>query len=198
MSQISRLVDAHSPDVVYVNGPRPLPAACIAARRGKVLFHTHSLLPPNLARVVSKSLSLPAAAQVIAGSRFVAAPLAGLLPAEMVRVIYNGVPDCASPRFPDGTGPRVGVLGRIAPEKGQLVFLKAARILAGRAPGVRLLIFGRPMFSNSRYDAAVREAASGLPVEFPGWREDVREALSRLDLLVVPSCGAESTTEGGP
>jgi len=40
----------------------------------------------------------------------------------------------------------------------------------------------------------VREAATGLPIQFLGWREDVSWLLSNLDLLVVPSAPVEGTT----
>ena len=34
---------------------------------------------------------------------------------------------------------------------------------------------------------SVKELARGLPIEFPGWRDDIGAVLSELDLLVVPS-----------
>ena len=40
----------------------------------------------------------------------------------------------------------------------------------------------------------MREAAAGLPVEFPGWANDVYAAMQELDLVLVPSTKVEATT----
>jgi glycosyltransferase involved in cell wall biosynthesis len=40
----------------------------------------------------------------------------------------------------------------------------------------------------------VRAEAEGLPIEFTGWRDDIRGVLSTLDLVVVPSSAVEATT----
>src|SRR6185436_4769803 len=58
----------------------------------------------------------------------------------------------------------------------------------------RFILCGAPLFSNPRYLELVHEAAAGLPIEFLGWRENVNEVLSELDLLVVPSAPIEGTT----
>ncbi len=195
-SEISRLIYAHSPDLIYVNGPRPMPAVCSAAGRTPVLFHSHSLLPSKLAWLVSHSLKKAGRATVVACSRFVAAPLCEYLPAAMVQVIYNGVPDCSRPASAKRAAPAIGVIGRIAPEKGQLAFVRAARILSREVAGASFLICGEPLFPDARarrYHEAVRRAADGLPVTFSGWRDDVGEVLAHLDLLVAPSAAAEST-----
>ena len=43
------------------------------------------------------------------------------------------------------------------------------------------------LFSNPEYSRRVRAEAEGLPIEFTGWRDDIRDVLSSLDLVVVPS-----------
>src|SRR4030095_8548742 len=58
----------------------------------------------------------------------------------------------------------------------------------------RFILCGAPLFSNPRYFELVREAAAGLPIEFLGWRDDVNDTLSELDLLIVPSASVEGTT----
>ena len=40
-------------DLVYVNGPRLLPAAALARLRVPVLFHAHSCLPPGASRMLA-------------------------------------------------------------------------------------------------------------------------------------------------
>jgi glycosyltransferase involved in cell wall biosynthesis len=109
------------------------------------------------------------------------------------KVVYNGVRDCgfAGRRTPTG---RVGIIGRIAPEKGQHVFLEAARNLRG----LRFVICGSTQFGDSRAEAYLRKLrpiAEELQVEITGWREDIASVLRELDLLVVPSLPfAEATT----
>ena len=49
------------------------------------------------------------------------------------------------------------------------------------------------VFEASEYARSVREEADGLPIEFPGWRDDVAEVLSALDLVVVPSAVVDAT-----
>jgi glycosyltransferase involved in cell wall biosynthesis len=91
---------------------------------------------------------------------------------------------------------RIGLIGRISPEKGQADFLRAARILHKVAPQCRFSICGAPLFSNpaaTRYFAALEALAENLPVDFAGWTEDVEGVLARLDLLVVPSAPVDAT-----
>jgi glycosyltransferase involved in cell wall biosynthesis len=111
--------------------------------------------------------------------------------------VYLGVEDLSDPAQPAAGSVRsAGVIGRIAAGKGQLVFLQAARMLEAELPHVRFLICGAPLFSDpeaKHYLDRVRRAAVGAHVEFRGWQDDVRETLSRLDLLVVPSLGDECT-----
>jgi glycosyltransferase involved in cell wall biosynthesis len=181
--------DCHA-GIVYVNGPRLLPAASLGLPAGvPLVFHCHSHLHQRYAAALAGLSLASARATVIASCRFVAEPLRLYVKST---VIYNGVE--AGPRSARPDAHRIGVLGRIAPEKGQLDFLKAARLLP---PGYRFVICGAPLFSNSAalsYFEQVRRQADGLPVEFLGWRDDVSTVLSNLDLLVVPSAPGEATT----
>ena len=196
--RIRELIESEGSGLVYVNGPRALAAACTAARgRAAVLFHCHSWLKPAHAWLAGWSLRRVERTSVVAASRYVAGAIERHIDAGRLRVIYNGVADCsmAGNRGADGLR-RVGVVGRIAPEKGQMEFVEAARRLAGELGEVRFVICGAPLFGDAkaeRYYQAVRRAAEGAPVEFWGWQEDVREALARLDVLVVPSTDAECT-----
>jgi glycosyltransferase involved in cell wall biosynthesis len=110
-------------------------------------------------------------------------------------VIYNGV---AGPRDllrrPAGSPPRVGCVGRIAPEKGQLEFVATAAMVNRTLPECRFVVHGASLFGSPDYEASVHQAAVGLPVEFPGWADDVYAAMQCLDLLLVPSTKVEATT----
>jgi glycosyltransferase involved in cell wall biosynthesis len=171
-----------------VNGPRLVPAAAIAARGRRLLFHCHSYLAP---KYLEWSTAIPlrmAKAHVVASSNFVARPLRGWIPTTRLQVVYNGVRDGEQKRA-RGERVRVGVIGRIAPEKGQDVFLRAARGISA----CDFVVCGAPLFSDGAYERQVRAIGEGLPVEFTGWREDVDQVLASLDLLVVPSAPIDAT-----
>lgn len=189
---ISHLANEGRADLLYVNGPRVLPAAAWAARKtGRpLLFHCHNHLAQRSAPMVAgRSLQL-SNARVIACCRYVARPLWPYIDPGRLRVIFNGVAPQNTARPRHKGGPRIGIIGRIAPEKGQITFVRAARFLAGKHPDCKFVVCGAPLFSNpeaERYSGQVRELASGLPVEFLGWQEDIPAVLAGLDVLVVPS-----------
>ncbi|MFL6415882.1 MAG: glycosyltransferase family 4 protein [Bryobacteraceae bacterium] len=183
-------------DFVYVNGPRVLPAASLAARRSglPLLFHCHNRLHQRSAACLAGGSLCFARAQVIACSRYVTEPLLAFLNSEHVRVVYNGVTDVSvSSVIPGRKITRIGVIGRIEEEKGQLEFIHAARILSRTRPELRFSIIGKPLFADSAYFERVRTAAEGLPVEFPGWIDSAPEIFAALDLIVVPSTSLDAT-----
>jgi len=193
--QIRKLTSDFQADLIYINGPRLLPAAALAHTRCPVVFHSHSYLPPGPVRKLAGTALRCMAARVIANCRFVAEPWRPYVRPENLAVIYNGVPGPAShlPQARQGP-PRVGCIGRIAPEKGQREFLAAASIILRAVPDCRFSVYGAPLFSEPRYAEEVRAAAAGLPVEFAGWVPDVYAALAGLDLVLAPSAAHEATT----
>jgi glycosyltransferase involved in cell wall biosynthesis len=198
--QIRGLAGDVNADLVYLNGPRLLPAAARANLRCPVVFHSHSFLFPGAIRMFTGFCLRRLKAWVIAACHFVAEPWRRYVRPERLSVIYSGVagPPAASMRpraGPQRARPqRVGCLGRIAPEKGQREFLAAAAIIHQAVPGCRFPIYGAPLFSGAQYAEEVRAAAAGLPVEFAGWVQDVYPVLAELDLVLVPSAGHEATT----
>ena len=194
--QIRTLAQEIRADAVYVNGPRLLPGAALGRPRVPVIFHSHSMVPEGVMRHVAGACLRRLEARVIGSCRFVADQWRRFVPPERVRVIYNGVtgPDSVAPR---PRVPRMGCVGRIAPEKGQLAFIAAARRIHGEMEECRFVIHGTALFGSPEaeaYEAEVRAAAEGLPVEFAGWSHDVYGALAELDVLLVPSAAQEATT----
>jgi glycosyltransferase involved in cell wall biosynthesis len=187
-SRIASLVLKLRVDLIYVNGPRMLPAAAIGACGRPVLFHAHSIVEQKSVARLTRWAIRSANARVIAACRFVLEPLAPMVPASCSHVIYNGIASlqCARRRRKDGEPWRIGIIGRIAPEKGQLEFVQAARIVAQHQP-CEFVVCGDALFSCPEYCRRVRAQAEGLPIDFVGWRDDIREVLSAVDLLVVPS-----------
>jgi glycosyltransferase involved in cell wall biosynthesis len=85
---------------------------------------------------------------------------------------------------------RVGIVGRLAPWKGQDVFLEAFA-QAIPAPDVRAVVIGSAIFGEEDYAVGLRDLASRLRiadrVDFTGFRKDVHAEFEKLDLLVHAS-----------
>jgi glycosyltransferase involved in cell wall biosynthesis len=198
--RIASLASKNKIDLIYVNGPRLLPAAALGARGCPVLFHAHSVVTQPAAARLTRWALQSANASVIAACRFVLEPLTGVVQPGRSRVIYNGVApvECVRRRHSANDPWRIGVIGRIAPEKGQLEFVQAARLLLSelvlRQRRCDFVVCGDALFSNPHYSRRVRAEAEGLPIEFTGWRNDIRDVLATLDLVVVPSAAVEATT----
>lgn len=80
----------------------------------------------------------------------------------------------------------VGVIGRLSPEKGQLVFLKAMKIAIQACPDVRALLVGDGE-DRASLEQYVRDNGLTDYVVFANYRDDVTEYYRILDLLVLPS-----------
>lgn len=133
---------------------------------------------------------------VIAVSRMIHTRLAEefRLPMERVTLIPNAVPRRAPgesggapqlARFTSGAL-RVGVIGRLSPEKGHAVFLDAVSRIAPHLPDVCFVIVGGGILM-----PALRAQAERLGlqrhVHFLGEHTNARSIMAGLDLLVVPS-----------
>jgi len=119
-------------------------------------------------------------------------------------VVYDGV---ATPVLPHSDGPphplRFTMLGRLAPWKGQHVFLRAfaAAFPAGRE---RAIVAGSAMFGEDDYAEELRRLAVRLGiaerVEFTGFVTDITALLDRSDVVVhasvVPEPFGQVVVEG--
>jgi glycosyltransferase involved in cell wall biosynthesis len=194
--KLIRICRRQNIDLLYVNGPRFLPAAACASRLLSIesIFHCHHrITQPIAVRLTGEALRL-SRARVIACCQYAVKPLRDYIDRERLRVIYNGVGEMAVPRSnPAGTRRRIGVIGRIEPEKGQLEFVAAARSVVSRFPDCTFSIVGEPLFSGAGYLQKVKQASGDLPIEFLGWRDDIANVFAGLDLLVVPSTDLDAT-----
>jgi glycosyltransferase involved in cell wall biosynthesis len=186
---------------------------------GASLLHANSLRACLLGGVAARLAGLPCVWQVhsivappvvSAGSAAIFRVLAGVLPScvvcnseataaalgltsKRVRVIPIGVD---ASRFVSGAstarrGARVGMVARIAPLKGQHVFLEAARRVAAAWPEVEFVLAGEPLFGEERYARTLRHQAAGLRVRFLGFVDDVPALLRDLDVVVHVSVQPE-------
>lgn len=181
---IAALFDQSRRDLVYVNGPRLLIAAALATRgRAPILFHAHHCVAQRSALALEGLALRQSGAIVVACCDAVAQPLRKWV--SPVHTVPNGTADLGF--VEKRRALRIGIVGRIAPEKGQAEFLRAAALLAPRAPHVRFVVCGAPLFGDRAYYNEVLRLAAGLPVEFLDWQEDVGAVMRDLDVLVIPS-----------
>jgi glycosyltransferase involved in cell wall biosynthesis len=195
--EIGTLMQTEKVDLLYVNGPRFLPpAAWVARKRGTPLvFHCHHRLGQSSAAWLSRVSLRFSRAHVIACCKFAVEPLVRAVDRKRISVIYNGVlsqKDVVARPWTEIR--RIGVIGRIEREKGQMEFVEAARLVTEEFPRCRFVIAGSPMFSDGTYYNQVVAASTGLPIEFMGWQNDVSKIFSKLDLVIVPSTSLEATT----
>lgn len=190
--RLQRWIARQSADVISVGGARLLMAASFGACGRRVLFQAqhymnHDALSHQRALRMAGWAIRNAQMTVVANSEHVAGQFRKFA---HVRVVYNGVPELPFARRRRDGEWRIGLIGRIAPMKGQTDFLRAA---AG-IEGARFVICGAPMFAPADYVEQVNRLAADVPVEMLGWREDVGQVLRDLDLVVVPSTAQEATT----
>jgi glycosyltransferase involved in cell wall biosynthesis len=101
-----------------------------------------------------------------------------------VHTIHNGVPDRGVPEraVSERSQPIVGFVGRLAPQKGLDVLIRAL----ADVPAVRTVLVGQ-----GEEEASLRELAHRLGVaegiEFRGWNDEPQRLLSSFDIFVLPS-----------
>jgi glycosyltransferase involved in cell wall biosynthesis len=182
------------PDVVHCNSLKANLYGGLAARlaRVPVVWHVRDRISPDY--LPARAISLVRAAErlladaVVVDTESVRATLAR---PERAQVVPSPVPAMAAGSR-DGAPLRVGMLGRIAPWKGQHVFLDAfaAAFPDGDAEAV---VIGAPLFGSDEedYERSLRARAESLGiagrVEFRGFRADTEAELARLDVLVHAS-----------
>ena len=179
------------PEVVHVNLRTPFAcqygiAAALATPRAKVIAVEHAPMPTEdpLQRRLRRLMVRRLAAHVSVGdeSARMVERMLGLAPGS-VRTIYNGVPDLDVPPVDRPVpGPVIGSIGRLSPEKGLDVLLRALVDL----PGVTAVLVG---------DGPERDALKQLALElgvderaiFTGRVPESRVYFPVLDVYVLAS-----------
>jgi glycosyltransferase involved in cell wall biosynthesis len=107
-----------------------------------------------------------------------------------VWVIPSPIDLVPAARSVDGP-PVVGIVGRLAPWKGQHVFLEAVAHLYKRHYGLRARIIGSALFGEEEYPGSLRRLAEDLEiseiVEFAGFSHDIAGELAQLTVAVHAS-----------
>jgi len=197
LARLRRLLAEYAPDIVQTHGYKPTVLAWALRRRGAsqrwvAFFHgaTTENLKVRLYHWLSNHL-LGAADRVVLMSRAHLAHFSRL--GDKACVVHNAVLElpaepsgCASTPAPAGVRPRIGVVGRLSPEKGVDVFLHACAALARRGVSFSAVIAGD---GPERARLERLRDALGLAgrVDFVGTTSAVASLYASLDLLVIPS-----------
>lgn len=185
--------------VIVHNGPAALSLLRRERKEAKICLYVHNELFRTYGRRELRR-AVAAAHRIICVSRFMADGLAerlGEMPAN-VRAVLNGVD---TERFrPRDDGPPAGdplvlFVGRVVPEKGVDLLLRAAVRIAGRSRRFRLRVVGSSGFSAtdplSPHELALRRIARPLGdlVDFQPFvdRERVLEEYRRASIFCIPS-----------
>jgi glycosyltransferase involved in cell wall biosynthesis len=161
-----------------------------------MLFHCHSRLHQKSAAMLAGNGLRIANSHMIACCDYAAGPLMPYVDQDRACIVYNGVRPmnggCTSKRSTRIR--KIGVIGRIEVEKGQLQFVRAAKKIMTAFPDCQFKVVGSALFSDDTYLQQVKMASTDVPIEFVGWQQDPSKTFEELDLLVVPSSRAEATT----
>src|SRR2546421_954728 len=192
---LSRFVREHQIDIVHAHVARDYPLAALATGRSRaqLVLTRHVLFPLNRIH----KLTLRRTARVIAVSRAVAESLNSqriFAPGKIV-TIHNGIDvDRFAGTAKDSATDRklrVGMVGHIAPIKGQENFLRAAAILQADRDDVEFIIAGEDKSHSGENRVALEKLISDLKMDgrlrLIRWGDDVPNLLSTLDLFVSPA-----------
>lgn len=193
---LARLARKRRPDVCHAHDPHALSAACMAAgiaRCGALIaarrvdFHL---------RGAFSRLKYRRAQRIICASRAIAALLEkDGVPAERIRVVYEGVRD----RAPKGGGeaqlrslgvpdnaPVIGNIAALTDHKDHRTLIEAARIVLARRGDVRFVIAGEGECRPS-LESRLRETGLRDKVLLLGFRDDIDALLPAFTLFCLSS-----------
>lgn len=200
---LARFARERAVDVIHAHVARDYPLTAFAsARAGNVpyVLTRHVLFPMKSVQ----RLILRRASRIIAVSQAVAATLhkQGLFDSNKIVTIPNGI---NIERFAETAKQRtrpldhhkgatkfiVGMVGHLAPIKGQEDFIRAAAIVAAERSDVDFVIAGEDKTRSGEHRAAIETLIAELKlserIQLLGWLDDVRGLLGSLDLFVSPS-----------
>lgn len=183
-------------EVVHANSLRACVLGGLAGRLAGIptIWQIHCVLGSGLMSRsglrLLQTLARFLPSHIICNSRWTAADFR--VPRSRLSVVPCGVD--ASRFVPNGVAfhdrPRIGMVARFAPLKGQHLLVEAARKVADMHPDAEFLIAGTPLFGEELYAQEVQAYAHRvLPrrIRFLGFVDDVPALLRDVDILVNPS-----------
>jgi glycosyltransferase involved in cell wall biosynthesis len=198
-------------DLIYANSFIACLFCGIAARCSGIplIWHMHDLVRNTAWNRRFISLAGRWSRQVIATTEVMKKNLACLhVHPEKITVVLNGLDTCEFNRqnacgreIREEFGiqeqiPVVGIVGRLSPWKGHRDFFAAARVIADKDPSVHFLVVGDSRIAgDTSYSDELKSLVDSLGlsqnVTFTGFRRDVRDVISAMNVLV-------SATDGEP
>jgi glycosyltransferase involved in cell wall biosynthesis len=198
--RLSRRIRELKPDIVHTNSLKGALYGGLAGRlaRVPVVWHVRDriapdYLPRSAVRLV-RALALILPTAIIANSQTTLSTLPARHRRHVVYGIVNDPFESPVRRSRQTKMTTVGMVGRLAPWKGQHIFLEAFA-LSFLEDKVRARVIGSAMFGEDAYERELRGQAKKLgiesQVEFRGFREDIWAELGDLDVLVHCSVAPE-------
>jgi glycosyltransferase involved in cell wall biosynthesis len=196
--RLARFVRERRIEIVHAHVARDYPLAAVAAGRSgaRLVLTRHVLFP--LSKI--HRLTLRRTSRVIAVSQAVAHSLRAqnIFPEGKIITIHNGidVERFAQGRSSTGVPPvnhhmRVGMVGHLAPIKGQEEFIRAAAIVCRARHDVDFIIAGedksRDGENRAKIEKLIRDLELADHVQLTGWIDEVAGLLTTLDLFVSPA-----------
>jgi glycosyltransferase involved in cell wall biosynthesis len=190
---LRRLIQDRCPAVVHAHLYASAAAAVLATRGLSVPVvlteHTEAPWRGRAARTVSR-LVYRRVEHVVAVSSAIRNTLVDAygVPAGRVDMLLpaTATPAAAARRATWTPAGVVGVVGRLVPEKGIDVFLRAASLVTSVIPSARFVVIGDGPLRAALEDSADSLGLAGA-VTFTGFRPDAPQLIAGLDVLVVPS-----------
>jgi glycosyltransferase involved in cell wall biosynthesis len=192
---LRRFVREHAIEIVHAHMARDYPLAALAAGHddgARLIITRHVLFPMSkLHRITQRRV-----ARVIAVSQSVASVVCeqGIFHPDQINVVHNGI-DLTKFR-PRGArhSPghlRVGILGELTANKGQLEFVRATETVAEQIDNVDFIIAGRDNSRDGDYGLRLKALIEASKfrdrIQLIESRIDVPEFLSGLDIVVSTS-----------
>jgi glycosyltransferase involved in cell wall biosynthesis len=198
--KLARFAREHQIEIIHAHVARDYPLAAFVNRRaaGQLVLTRHVLFPMSgIHRLTLKHTTC-----VIAVSEAVAAALRdrNIFAADRIVVVHNGIDvdrfakgkeDAAVRQERTTERLRVGMVGHLAPIKGQEDFIRAAAIVCGHRDDVDFVIAGEDKSrdgENRRHlEGLIEELNLASRIRLSGWVDDVARLLHTFDLFVSPS-----------
>jgi L-malate glycosyltransferase len=198
--KLARFVRQHEIEIVHAHVARDYPLAALAVRRtdARLVLTRHVLFALNRIH----RLTLRRTARVIGVSRAVTEGLRAqrIFDPGKIVLIHNGIDvdrfakgreDIARREESSKKKLRVGMIGHLAPIKGQEDFIHAAALVCSRRDDVEFIIAGEDKSGNGEHRQSFEDLINQLNlnqhVHLPGWVEDISKLLPTFDLFVSPS-----------
>jgi glycosyltransferase involved in cell wall biosynthesis len=198
-----------SADVLYANSQKAFLLVSLSKRRGQpIVWHLRDLLTKDHFSTILRRLA------VFAGNRFATVIIVNSQATADAFIAEGGradklrlVPDGIDPKLYDAVNLAVaerlhaelcppgmfliGLFGRLAHWKGQHILLEAVACMKD----VQICLVGDALFGESAYAEEIKERASEPDlagrVHFLGFRRDIPELMTAMDLVVHTSVSAE-------